>query len=195
MVDSKVVVDEDKVDAANVVTLNQFTFGAATASPDATALAVRLGVALLKDIDGRVVIDLPVQGSLGDPEFRIGKVVLRVIVNLLTKAAVSPFSLVGSMFGGGGEELAFQEFAPGSSELLPPEIPKLETLEKALANRPAVSLDPEGGMTPPRMRTPSGARSLPSLSGARSGRNATQPTPTYRLRTSYRFRRTRTPPW
>jgi hypothetical protein len=145
LVDSKVVVDGDKVDSANVVTLNQFTFGAATASPDATALPVRLGVALLKDIDGKVVIDLPVQGSLGDPDFRIGKVVLRVIVNLLTKAAVSPFSLVGSMFGGGGEELAFQEFAPGSSELQPSELPKLETLAKALANRPALSLGLEGG--------------------------------------------------
>jgi hypothetical protein len=58
-----------------------------------------LGVALLKDIDGRIVIDLPVSGSLDDPEFRVGQVVLRVIVNLLTKAAVSPFALLGSMFG------------------------------------------------------------------------------------------------
>jgi len=145
VVDSKVLVEGEKVDATNVVTLNQFTFGAATASPDATALPVRLGVALLKDLDGKVVIDLPVQGSLGDPEFRIGKVVLRVVVNLLTKAAVSPFSLIGSMFGGGGDELAYQEFSPGSSELEPAELPKLETLARALANRPALSLSLEGG--------------------------------------------------
>jgi len=130
------------------VTLNQFTFGAATASPDATVLPVRLCVALLKDIDGRIIIDLPVQGSLGDPQFRIGKVVLRVVVNLLTKAAVSPFSLIGSMFGGGGEELAYQEFSPGSSELEPSQVPKIETLAKALANRPALSLSIEGGYDP-----------------------------------------------
>jgi len=145
VVDSKILVDGERVDATNIVTLNQFTFGAATSSPDATALPVRLGVALLKDLDGKVVIDLPVQGSLGDPEFRIGRVVLRVVVNLLTKAAVSPFSLIGSMFGGGGDELAYQEFSPGSSELQPSELPKLETLAKALANRPALSLSLEGG--------------------------------------------------
>ncbi|HEY4988631.1 MAG TPA: DUF748 domain-containing protein, partial [Opitutaceae bacterium] len=145
VVDSKVLVDGEKVDTVNVVTLNQFTFGAASASPDATGLPVRLGVALLKDVDGRVVIDLPVQGSLGDPTFRIGKVVLRVIVNLLTKAAVSPFSLIGSMFGGGGDELAYQEFAPGSSELQVAQLPRLETLAKALANRPALSLGIAGG--------------------------------------------------
>jgi hypothetical protein len=145
VIDSKILVDGDSVDSSNVVTLRQFTFGAATPSPSATALPVRLGVALLKDTDGKIVIDLPVQGSLSNPDFRVGKVVLRVVANLLTKAAVSPFSLIGSMFGGGGEELAYQEFAPGSSALLPSELPKLETLSKALTNRPALSLGLEGG--------------------------------------------------
>ena len=144
-VDTKISVDGRKLDATNVVTLNQFTFGAATNSPDATGLPVRLGVALLKDLDGKIVIDLPVQGTLGDPNFRIGKVVLRVIVNLLTKAATSPFSLLGSMFGGGGEELAFQEFAPGGSELQPADLPKLDTMTKALTNRPGLNLGIEGG--------------------------------------------------
>ncbi len=144
VVDTKVLVDGKKLDATNVVTLNQFTFGAATNSPDATGLPVRLGVALLKDLDGKIVIDLPVQGTLGDPNFRVGKVVMRVIVNLLTKAATSPFSLLGSMFGGGGEELAFQEFAPGGSELQPADLPKLDTMIKALTNRPGLSLGLEG---------------------------------------------------
>ncbi|MBS0662577.1 MAG: DUF748 domain-containing protein [Verrucomicrobia bacterium] len=144
VVDTKVHVDGRQLDTTNVVTLNQFTFGAATNSKDATGLPVRLGVALLKDLDGKIVIDLPVQGSLDDPNFRIGKVVLRVIVNLLTKAATSPFSLLGSMFGGGGEELAFQEFTPGGSELQPTELPKLETMVKALTNRPGLSLGLEG---------------------------------------------------
>ncbi|HNC24576.1 MAG TPA: DUF748 domain-containing protein [Opitutaceae bacterium] len=144
VVDTKVHVDGRQLDTTNVVTLNQFTFGAATNSKDATGLPVRLGVALLKDLDGNIVIDLPVQGSLDDPNFRIGKVVLRVIVNLLTKAATSPFSLLGSMFGGGGDELAFQEFTPGGSELQPTELPKLATMVKALTNRPGLSLGLEG---------------------------------------------------
>ncbi|MEO6569401.1 MAG: DUF748 domain-containing protein [Opitutaceae bacterium] len=134
----------DKVDMANVVTLNQFTFGAATNSPDATKLPVRLGVALLKDSDGKMVIDIPVAGSIGDPEFRIGRVVWRVIANLLTKAATSPFSLLGAMFGGGGDELAYQDFAPGSSEVIAENLPKLTTLTKALGARPGLSLEIAG---------------------------------------------------
>jgi hypothetical protein len=140
----KLQVDNDRIDATNVVTLDRFTFGEPVASKDATALPVRLGVALLKDIDGKIVIDVPVQGRMDDPNFRIGRVVVRVIVNLLTKAAVSPFSLLGSMFGGGGDELAYQEFQPGSSALQPAEVKKLETMTRALANRPGLSLDLEG---------------------------------------------------
>lgn len=147
--DVKFQLDDRKINATNVLTLNQFTFGAPVESPDATKLPVRLGVALLKDMDGKIVIDLPVQGSLDDPEFRIGKVVWRVIINLLTKAAVSPFALLGSMFGGGGDELAFQEFSPGGSALLPAETMKLDTMVKALVNRPGLSVALEGSYDGP----------------------------------------------
>ena len=133
-----------KVDMTNVVTLDQFTFGRATSSPDATKLPVRLGVALLKDLDGKIVIDVPIQGSLDDPDFKIGKMVWRVIGNLLVKVATSPFALVGSMFGGGGDELAYDEFMPGETVLTPESLAKLGTMVKALSARPGLNLGIEG---------------------------------------------------
>jgi hypothetical protein len=148
VVDSRILLDGARLETTNKVTLNQFNFGGATGSKEATKLPVRLAVALLKDLNGQIFIDLPVQGSLDDPEFRIGKVVWRVVGNLLTKAAVSPFSLVGSMFGGGGEELAFQEFAPGSSDFEKDDLKRLDTLSQALTHRPALSLGIEGGVDP-----------------------------------------------
>lgn len=147
--DVQAKLDDQRLDTSNVITLDQFTFGAPVESSAATKLPVRLAVALLKDVDGKIVIDVPVTGSLDDPSFRVGRVVGRVIVNLLTKAAVSPFALLGSMFGGGGEELAFQEFAPGAAELLPAEQGKLDTMVKALTNRPGLSLAIEGGYDAP----------------------------------------------
>ncbi len=148
-VDVHAKLDDKQLDVANVITLNQFTFGPPVQSPDATKLPVRLGVALLKDTNGQIVIDVPMVGSIDDPSLRIGKVVLRVVGNLLTKAAVSPFALLGSMFGGGGDELAFQEFAPGGSDLQPAETAKLVTMRKALTNRPGLSLAIEGGYDGP----------------------------------------------
>ena len=137
-------VADHQIDMSNVVTLSQFTFGDPVSSPDATKLPVRLGVALLKDSNGEIVMDLPVQGNLADPNFRVGKVIVRVVVNLLAKAAVSPFSLIGSMFGGGGEELSYQDFSPGSAVLEESERGKLTTLMKVLANRPGLSVDIQG---------------------------------------------------
>lgn len=147
--DVRARVEGSQLQADNVITLDQFTFGAAVDSPEATKLPVRLGVALLKDIDGRIVIDVPMSGDLGDPDLRIGRVVVRVIVNLLTKAAVSPFALLGSMFGGGGDELAFQEFDPGSSALRETARAKLDTMIQALRNRPGLSLGLEGNTDGP----------------------------------------------
>ncbi len=147
--DVKFLLDGQKIDASDLVTLNQFTFGAPVQSPEATGLPVRLGVALLKDTDGKILIDVPVQGSIDDPDFHIGKVVWRVIFNLLTKAAVSPFALLGSMFGGGGDELGYQDFMPGVAALQPAEIKKLETMVKALTNRPGLSVDLAGSYDGP----------------------------------------------
>jgi hypothetical protein len=147
-VDVKARLGERKLDSDNVVTLRQFTLGAATNSPEATKLPVRLGVALLKDASGDIVIDLPVKGSLDDPEFRIGRVVMRVIVNVLVKAATSPFSLLGAAFGGGGDELAYQDFSPGAAVPLEAELKKIDTLRKALAGRPALNLDITGSYDP-----------------------------------------------
>lgn len=142
--DVKIHLAQGQLESANVVTLNRFTLGSATDSPRATSLPVRLGVALLKDLDGNIVIDVPVKGDLKDPNFKIGRVVLRVIVNLLVKAAASPFSLIGSMFGGGGDELAFQDFTAGASTPLESEAGKIGTLRKALKSRPALSLEVKG---------------------------------------------------
>ncbi len=143
-VDVDFTLNNRTIESSDVITLDQFTLGEKTDSPDALKAPITLAIALLKDSSGRIVIDVPVQGSLDDPNFRIGRVVMRVIGNLLAKAATSPFALLGSMFGGGGEDLAFQTFAAGEVTPLESEAPKLETVTKALANRPALRLDLAG---------------------------------------------------
>jgi hypothetical protein len=134
--------------AKNGVVLDQFTFGDKVDSTNATHLPVKLAVALLKDSEGKIVIDVPVEGSLGDPKFHIGKEVTRVVVSILEKAATSPFSLLGAAFGGGGEELGWQEFAVGSSGLTDASKKKLDTMAKALAARPALKLELVGSIDP-----------------------------------------------
>ena len=98
--------------------LDQLTFGDRVESPTATKLPVLLAVALLKDGNGTIHLDLPIQGSLDDPQFSVWGVVLQIFVNLITKAVTAPFALLGALAGGHGEELAFVEFEDASAEQL-----------------------------------------------------------------------------
>ncbi|MBC8011385.1 MAG: DUF748 domain-containing protein, partial [Burkholderiales bacterium] len=144
----KASIADRKVDMANLITLDQFYLGAKTNSPDATTLPVGLALSLLRDTQGKIVLDVPVKGSFDDPEFRISRVVVRVLVNILAKAATSPFSLLGAAFGGGGDELGWQDFAAGATTPDDAGIKKLETVAKALNARPGLSLDIAGGYDP-----------------------------------------------
>lgn len=132
-----------KLTSSNNVFLDQFSFGEPVESPDATKLPVRLAVALLKDRNGEIKLDLPVNGSLDDPQFHLGSVIVKIIVNLLTKAATSPFALLGAIFGG-GEELSYLEFDYGKDTLGKAGEAKLKTLSKALHDRPSLKLEIAG---------------------------------------------------
>jgi len=146
-VDVAYKIENGKLDARNHLYLDQLTFGDKVDSPTATKLPVLLAVSLLKDRNGVIDINLPVSGSLSDPEFSVGGVIVRVIVNLLAKAITSPFSLLASAFGG-GDELGYVEFAPGTSALTPAARQKIATLGKALADRPALRLEISGRIDP-----------------------------------------------
>jgi hypothetical protein len=136
-----------QLQASNRVQLDQLTFGAKTDSPQATTLPVMLAVALLKDRSGNIDINLPVSGSLDDPQFSVGGIILRVIGNLIVKAVTSPFSLIASAFGG-GDELSYITFEPGNSTLSGDAKEKLKKLAAALGDRPSLKMDIAGRADP-----------------------------------------------
>lgn len=144
-VETRAKLEGERLDMANTIKVEQFELGAATNSPDAVKLPVKLGVALLKDAQGKITLEIPVQGSLADPQFDVGKIVGQVLSNLFTKAATSPFALIGSMFGGGGEELGQQEFRPGTLTLTEESRSRLDVVRRALVERPALNLEIEAG--------------------------------------------------
>ncbi len=141
-------IEEQKLTAQNHLRIDQFTFGDKIDSPTATKLPVRLAIALLKDRNGVIDINLPISGSLSDPHFSMGGIIIRVIVNLIVKAVTSPFALIGNMFGSGGVDLSYIEFKPGLATLTPESKAKLDTLVKALIDRPALKMDIIGRVDP-----------------------------------------------
>lgn len=141
--DLKYVIVNRKLNSQNNIFIDQFTFGEKVNSPQATSLPVRLAVALLKDRNGEIKLDLPVTGSLDDPKFSVWKIILKILVNLIAKAATSPFALLGAVFGG-GEELSYVEFDYGSTVITEPNMKKLDVVSRALHDRPSLRMDIEG---------------------------------------------------
>lgn len=132
-------VEGNALKAENALVLNQFTLGPKTPSPDAVNLPLKLGVALLKDREGRIQLDVPLTGSLDDPKFRLGPILWQALKNIVLKAATAPFALLGSLFGS-KETLEFVEFTPGSSALPAAQTNRVATLAKALRERPQLQL-------------------------------------------------------
>ncbi|WP_323750091.1 DUF748 domain-containing protein [Marinobacter sp.] len=137
--------------ASNRLVLDQMRLGQSVASEEAVKAPVKLGLALLTDRQGIIEVDLPVDGDIADPEFQIGQVVMRTFVNLLVKAAASPFSMLGSLadFAGlSGEELGRVSFVPGKIALADGEAEKIAALAKALNDRPDLLLSIRGAAAP-----------------------------------------------
>ncbi|HMK85420.1 MAG TPA: DUF748 domain-containing protein [Steroidobacteraceae bacterium] len=133
-------VEDRKLDAQHHVRIEQLEFGDKTTSKDAVSLPVKLAVALLKDRNGVIDLDLPVNGSLDDPQFRLAPIIWKVFVNILEKAVTAPFALLGRLFGK-GPDLQFVDFEPGASTLDATATDKIETIVKALTERPQLKIE------------------------------------------------------
>jgi hypothetical protein len=136
-------VDGRRLTADNRLVLEQLTFGDKIDSPDATSLPVQFAVALLADRNGVIDINLPIAGSLDDPEFSIGAILFKAIGNTIAKAVTQPFAMLGALFGG-SEELSSMEFEPGRFLVPAAGEEKLRALAKALAARPGLKLEITG---------------------------------------------------
>jgi uncharacterized protein involved in outer membrane biogenesis len=131
--------------AENKLVVEQLQLGEKVDSPDAVDLPIRLAVALLKDTDGKISIELPISGDLNNPQFSVMPIVWQTLRNLVLRAAQAPFKFIGGLIGGGGaQDLGNVSFAPGSSELSKESESALTTLSKALKERPTLRLEIEG---------------------------------------------------
>jgi hypothetical protein len=134
---------EGQLRAENHVFIDQLTLGERVESPDATSLPVSLAIALLKNRQGQIELDLPVSGSMDDPQFSLGHVIGQAVWNLVTKVVTSPWTFLQSIFGG-EEALSQAVFAPGAVELDAAIRQTLGNLAGAMNERPALTLEVRG---------------------------------------------------
>ncbi|CAD6879847.1 hypothetical protein [Methylomonas albis] len=141
--DLQYTIKQGQLAVQNKLLIDQLALGEHVENPHAVSLPLHLAIALLKDSNGKINLDFPITGSLEDPKFSIGSLLADVLVNLVTKAALSPFKMLGSLLGD-DKDFSTVAFAPGSAELAVEESAKLDQLNKALLSKPDLTLEIKG---------------------------------------------------
>ncbi|SFN15790.1 DUF748 domain-containing protein [Variovorax sp. OV329] len=134
------ITPDGRLTATNKLVLNQLTFSDQQAPGAERTLPVRFAMALLADRNGVVDIDLPVSGSINDPQFSVWPIIWKGIVNLIVKAVTSPVALFTGGGGGSGGESNTIAFDAGRSELNTSAKESLDKVAKALAERPTLRM-------------------------------------------------------
>lgn len=138
---------DQRLDGLNAVTLEDFELGERVDSPGSMDLPLELAIALLRDADGRVHLEVPVRGEVGDADFGYGALVRDAIGNVLRRAVTAPFRFLARLVGGGDDEddsLQAIGFEAGSDQIAPPQAEKLQRLAEALTQRPQLRLQLRG---------------------------------------------------
>jgi len=142
-------ITEQQLAATNHFEINGLELGDKVEGEGAVDLPVKLGVSLLKDANGRITLDLPINGDLSNPEFVMTSAVAAAAKEIVSEVAKSPFRVLGRLGGGSGDEdLEFVEFAAGSAVLEEHVTANLSTLANALEQRPELALEIEGSVDP-----------------------------------------------
>ena len=138
------LVQEGQLAGENGVVIRDIELGEKIDHPDAGSLPLGLAIALLKNSEGVIDLDVPVEGDLNNPEFKIGSVVMQALGNLITKIVTAPFRLLGNLVGIDSEDFGIIAFEAGSAELSPPDREKLLKLNEAMQQRPELTLEVAG---------------------------------------------------
>lgn len=95
-------------------------------------IPLKLGLYVLKDKKGHVKIDLPVKGSIDDPDFSYRKIIMKTLGNVLLKVVTAPFSFLS----GGGDNLEYINIEPLQMEFSSEQYAKFDKLSDMLRDKP-----------------------------------------------------------
>ncbi|SQD77545.1 DUF748 domain-containing protein [Moritella yayanosii] len=139
----KYKLEKNHLEGSNHIFIDQLDMNNTKDSDAGSFLPITLAIPLLKDSRGAIDLGVNVSGDLNDPSFNVGEIVLKTLSNIILKAVTSPFTLLASLVDS-TEDLDKVSFANGSTTLAQVEQSKLDSLAKALAQRPEIKLNIKG---------------------------------------------------
>lgn len=132
-----------ELNATNNLKMEQIELGEKIENPHAIDAPIDLAITLLKDMDGTINLNLPITGSLNDPQFSFSGIVTDALLNVISKTITSPFQAIASLLGT-DEDLSAVQFSAGSAELNEWQKPKVDNLAKVLRERALLKIEIRG---------------------------------------------------
>lgn len=146
--DVRYTVRDRRLIGNHTVVAKDLVLGDRVETAKAAPLPIRLAIALLKDREGRINLEIPVEGTVDSPDFAYRKVFWSAVRTILANAALAPFRALGRLFGRDEEDLELVEFDPGRSDLLPADQATLTRLAEQIGPRQDLTLTIEGRFDP-----------------------------------------------
>lgn len=137
-------VKDRMLQADHRIIATNLTLGDKVEGGESPGFLVKLAISLMKDKDGKIKLDVPVEGTVDDPQFSYKGIVWQAMKQMLGKVATAPFRFLGKLLGIGGDDIELVDFDPGRSDLIPPEQQKLDSLVAELGRKPELTLSVEG---------------------------------------------------
>lgn len=141
---SSTTISNGSIESRNIIHVDRLKFGKKVDEhdPETFVLPLRLAAGLLKDAKGVVELDIPIQGDLKDPSFKVWPIIWQILKNLVVKAASAPANLLARAFEGADEkeleQVRFQELQGGLEKA---QRRTLDQLGKALLAKPELRVE------------------------------------------------------
>lgn len=127
--------------SSHVLDIESIQVGKKRKNKTAYNIPVRLAVALLRDKNGDIHLELPIEGNLNDPKYKVGKVIWQVFRNLISKAVAAPGKLLAGKAGVEEKLLEGFDWKPLQIELTDIHKASLDALAKSLATTPEMKVE------------------------------------------------------
>jgi predicted nucleic acid-binding Zn-ribbon protein len=138
---SKSVIKDNYLNSNHKLFIQSIKVGPKEKNSTAYHIPIRLAVALLRDKNGNVNLELPIEGDLNDPNYKVGKVIWQVFKNLIGKAVASPGKLLASKSGVDEKLLTGFSWTPLQSALSEEQQESLDAMVKSLESTPEMKLE------------------------------------------------------
>ncbi|WP_200977386.1 DUF748 domain-containing protein [Echinicola sp. 20G] len=137
----KTTVKDGIMDSENKITVYDLEVGKRVSKNVLYVLPLKFGVFLLKDKNGVVNLDLPMEGNLYDPQFKVWPIVWQIIKQNLDKVVSAPGKLLANVFGMKEEDINYVGFEPLDSLVMEEQQKSLDNLIVLMDKKPGLLVE------------------------------------------------------